>query len=202
MIERVLQGYAAAAGDLIARFEEVSPDQLYAPVADLLPSAASKIADIGAGTGRDAAWLAEQGHDVVAVEPVDELRQAGMALHKSQRIEWCNDRLPRLRDLGSRESSFDRVLLSAVWQHLDDEERCIALRTLADLTAPGGMLILSLRHGPGASSRPVYEARPKDTIRAARHAGFELIRERQAPSLQAANRAAGVRWTWLAFGLP
>lgn len=202
MIDDVRQGYAAAAGDLIARFEAVSPHQLYAPIADLLPTAPAKIADIGAGTGRDAAWLRDQGHDVVAVEPVDELRRAGRALHPSPGIEWLNDRLPHLRDLRSRKSGFDRVLLSAVWQHLDHEERRIALRTLADLTAPGGMVIMSLRHGPGASSRPVHEARPADTIEEARQAGFALIRERQAPSMQAANRAAGVGWTWLALGLP
>jgi SAM-dependent methyltransferase len=202
MVDEVLQAYAAAATDLIARFEEVSPTQLYAPVADLLPSSASRIADIGAGTGRDAAWLADKGHEVIAVEPVSELRRAGMSLHKSQRIEWLDDRLPHLRDLRGRRSRFDRVLLSAVWQHLNDDARGIAMRSLADLTAPGGMLIMSLRHGPGAPSRPVYEARPAETIETALRAGFVLIRELQGESIQAANRAAGIRWTWLAFGLP
>src|ERR1700730_11567596 len=96
MIDEVLQSYAAASADLITRFEGVSPARLYAPIADLLPSSPSRIVDIGAGTGRDAAWLADKGHDVVAVEPVDEFRRAGIALHKSQRIEWLKDRLPDL----------------------------------------------------------------------------------------------------------
>lgn len=202
MIDSVFRGYAAAAAALIPRFEKLSPAELYAPIADLLPSSPSRIADIGAGTGRDAAWLADQGHGVVAVEPVDELRQAAMALHKSQRIEWLNDRLPHLSELRGHRSRFDRVFLSAVWQHLDDDERRVAMRTLADLTARGGMLIMSLRQGPGASGRPVHEARPEDTIDAAVDAGFELIRQREADSVQSTNRAAGVRWTWLVFGLP
>lgn len=202
MFNDVLQGYAAAAADLIVRFEEVSPARLYAPIADLLPSSASRVVDIGAGTGRDAAWLADMGHEVIAVEPVNELRQAGMALHKSQRIKWLNDQLPHLHDLRRQESCFDCVLLSAVWQHLDNDERCAAIRNLADLTASGGMLIMSLRHGPGASNRRVHEVSPEDTIAAALRTGLELIRERQAESMQASNRAAGVRWTWLAFRLP
>jgi len=202
MIDDVLQGYAAALGDLIARFERVSSAQLYAPVGDLLPSTPSRIVDIGAGTGRDAGWLADKGHNLVAVEPVDGLRRAGMALHKSQRIEWLDDRLPDLCDLKSRKSRFDRVLLSAVWQHLNDAQRLVAMRSLADVTAPGGILIMSLRHGPCASSRRVYEARPEETIDLALREGFELIRRRQADSIQAANRAADVHWTWLAFGLP
>ena len=124
-----------------------------------------------------------------------------MALYKSQRITWLNDRLPDLCGLRSWKTRFDRVLLSAVWQHLDDNERCVAIRSLADLTAPGEMVIMSLRHGPGASDRRVHEVRPDNTINAAMRTGFELIRERQAESMQAANRAAGVRWTWLVLGL-
>ena len=80
-----------------ARFEAISPDDLYKPIADLLPIQSSRLLDLGAGTGRDAAWLAEKGHQVLAVEPVDELRQAGMGLHRSPKIEWISDRLPALR---------------------------------------------------------------------------------------------------------
>jgi len=202
MTEDVLQGYATAAADLVVRFEQVSSAQLYEPVADLLPSRASAIVDIGAGTGRDAAWLADKGHEVVAVEPVGELRHAGMTLHRSERIEWLNDRLPDLRDLRSRKRRFDCVLLSAVWQHLHNDERRIAMHSLGDLTARGGLLIMSLRHGPGEPSRRVYETRAEDTIDAALRTGFKLIRERRADSIQDANRTSGVHWTWLAFGMP
>jgi SAM-dependent methyltransferase len=201
MIDDVLQGYASASAELIARFEEVSPAELYAPVADLLPTRPSRIADIGAGTGRDAAWLAGKGHRVVAVEPVDEFRQAGRALHKSTGIAWLNDRLPDLCGLRTRKECFDCTILSAVWQHLDNEQRSAALRSLAALTAPGGTVIMSLRHGAGASSRRVHEARPQDTIAAALRTGFELIRERRAESMQSVNRKAGVHWTWLVFRL-
>jgi SAM-dependent methyltransferase len=200
MPEDVLHGYAAAAADLVVRFEQVSSRLLYDPVADLLPSQPSTVVDIGAGTGRDAAWLASKGHEVIAVDPVDELRHAGMALHKSQRIEWLNDRLPHLHGLRNRNRRFDRVLLSGVWQHLDKDERRVAMLSLGDLTARGGILIMSLRHGPGIPSRRVYATRAADTIKIALRTGFQLIRRRRADSIQNANRAAGVYWTWLAFG--
>ena len=200
MVDNVLQGYATASEELISRFEAISSAQLYQPVLDLLPTPPSRIADIGAGTGRDAAWLASTGHAVIAVEPVSKLRQAGMALHDSANIEWVDDRLPQLGELRLR-GRFDSVLLSAVWQHLDDHQRRCAMRSLAALTRPGGMVIMSLRHGCGASNRQVHDVSPDDTIDQALHAGFELIRKCRAESLQAINRAAGVRWTWLAFRL-
>jgi SAM-dependent methyltransferase len=186
---------------LVARYEAVSPARLFAPVVDLLPSVPSRIADIGAGTGRDAAWLATAGHEVVAVEPVAEFRRAGMALHPSPRIDWRDDRLPVLRDLIGRNDRFDCVLLTGVWHHLDAADRPAAMLTLAAVTAPGGRLVLSLRHGPGVPGRRMHPAPPEETIGAAQNAGFRLIRKCQAGSVQEANRAAGVCWTWLVFEL-
>lgn len=200
-MEDVLQGYATVGPDWITRIEAISSEQLFAPVIDLLPVSPSRIVDIGAGTGRDAAWLANKGHTVLAVEPVVGLRHAGMELHRSSKITWLDDRLPDLSLLQDGDG-FERVLLVAVWQHLNDKQRSIAMRCLVNITASGGMLIMLLRHGRGAPSRPVHQVRPEDTINTASEVGFKLMQELRAESIQAVNRIAGVHWTWLAFSLP
>jgi SAM-dependent methyltransferase len=197
-VEQVLVGYGNVADDWVETSEAIDCAKLYAPVLDLLPEPPSQIADIGAGTGRDAAWLAEQGHLVAAVEPVSRLREAGRALHPSDRIDWIDARLPDLRAL-ARERRFDLILLNGVWQHLDDPQRSLAVRRFADLSAPGGRLVMSLRHGPAAAGRPVVAIDPDVTIAQAQSVGFWLLRRRESQSLQAANRAAGVTWTWLVF---
>lgn len=199
MIEEVIAGYAAAAPGLIARYDALPVEAIFAPVADLLPAAPCRIADIGAGTGRDAAWLAGLGHRVTAVEPVAALREAGMALHPDPAIGWREDRLPDLAALAGEEGGFDLILLIAVWQHLDDAQRQIAMRRLAALMAPGAGLILYYRHGPASPGRPVHAGRIEDTMEAAAESGLRLLRRRAAQSVQAANRAAGVHWTWLVF---
>ena len=198
MSVEVLRGYSAASAELISRFEAVAPEQLYQHVIDLLPVRPCRIADIGAGTGRDAAWLAAKGHDVTAVEPVEELRNAGMELHPDQRIHWLDDRLPDLALL-PRDRPFDVVLGTAVWQHVSHHDRGPAMQSLARLTAPGGLLVLSLRHGAGARDRPVFPVRSDDVVDLARQNGFLTERSREAASIQAGNRAAGVSWTWLAL---
>jgi hypothetical protein len=63
------------------------------------------------------------GHRVVAVEPTDELRTPAMALHPSPLIEWLNDSLPDLSFLLKRGEKFDVAMLTAVWMHLDDQQR-------------------------------------------------------------------------------
>ncbi|PLR28996.1 class I SAM-dependent methyltransferase [Caulobacter zeae] len=192
-METVLAGYEADGADLVDRFEAVDAAGLYAPVADFIPRTPARIADIGAGTGRDAAWLAGLGHAVVAVEPVAALREAGRALRPG--LAWVDDRLPELSRL--RGESFDRLLLSGVWQHLDDPARAVAMPVLAGLLASGGVLIMSLRHGPGAPSRPVWPVGVGATIALAEAAGLRLVHRVEAASVQAGNRAAGVTWTWV-----
>jgi 2-polyprenyl-3-methyl-5-hydroxy-6-metoxy-1,4-benzoquinol methylase len=200
--ENAFEAYATAASHLIERFESVSATELYAPVAGLLPKQTTTIVDIGAGTGRDAAWLADQGHEVLAVEPVDALRHAGISLHANSRITWLSDHLPELSSLKTRQRHYDCLLLSAVWHHVAYDERDTAFRSLGELTVPGGTVIMSLRHGPTDPTRSLYEPRVQATIDAAQQRGFRLIRECDAPSIQSANQVAGVHWTWLAFDKP
>ena len=193
-MDDVLADYAAAATPaLIADYDALPPEQIYAAVRDLLPREPARIVDIGAGTGRDAAWFAAQGHKVLAVKPVREFREAGATLH-GDRIEWLDDRLPELAALQSH-GPFDLVLLCAVWHHLDTGSRARAMSSLAQVTAPGGRLILSLRHGPEAPG--TFPAPPEETIGLARAAGMDLIRQAESASVHAASRASGVRWTWL-----
>lgn len=197
-MQKVIDAYAVKAPSLIERFNSISSPALFAPVSDLLPSVSKQVADIGAGTGRDAAWLAHMGHTVVAVEPVKEFREAGMATYNSSLIEWIDDRLPELVET-QRRGKFDLIVMSAVWQHLHASQRAVAMRSLARLTSPGGLVIMSLRHGEGAPDRAVHPVDPDDTIRQASGEGLSVVRRVGAPSVQQINGVHGVTWTWLVF---
>jgi len=117
------EGYTESADSLIARYESVSFAEKYESVFHLMPEKTSDVLDIGAGTGADAAWFAAAGHQVLAVEPTDSLRDSAKAIHPSPLIEWVADSLPDLRKLISLGQSFDLVLLTAVWMHLVQQER-------------------------------------------------------------------------------
>jgi 2-polyprenyl-3-methyl-5-hydroxy-6-metoxy-1,4-benzoquinol methylase len=197
-MEQVIEAYAAASPKLIDRFNAVSSQDLFKPMADLLPRSPARVVDIGAGPGRDAAWLASMGHTVLVVEPVKEFRDAGMAAHSMLKIEWIDDRLPELVET-KRHGQFELIVLCAVWQHLDESQRLIAMRSLTELTIPGGLLIMSLRHGPDVPERAVYPIVPQETVGLAMREGFKLLREVEAESMQPANQLNGVHWTWLAF---
>ena len=192
-----LDGYEAAAADLVERFEAIASAEVFRPVQHLLPVSPSRVVDIGAGTGRDAAWFAGLGHTVVAVEPVEAFRRAGRERHASPRIAWVDDTLPRLERLIARGEIFDLIVLSAVWQHLRDDARKRSLARLRGLSRVGGTAILSIRNGPGAPGRPVHAASVADAVSWAGASGFRCVFAAASPSVQSENRTAGVTWTWL-----
>lgn len=193
------EGYAGDADSLIELYESVSSAKKYEPVLHLIPQKAGDALDIGAGTGVDSAWLAAAGYRVVAVEPTDRLRQAAQALHPSPLIEWVNDGLPGLRSLASRAKSFDLVILSAVWQHLDQREHEEAMPRIAAMLRADGVLLMSLRHGPAPANRRVFPVSAKETIQLAERGGLRAVLNVEAASILSINRQAGVTWTWLAF---
>lgn len=192
-----ISGYVTGAEDLIPAFEAISAPDVFAHVLDFLPRHPSRIIEIGAGTGRDAAWLASQGHSLTAVEPVEQFRKAGMLLHPSPLIHWVDDRLPLLTRMLEKGDRFDLVLLVAVWQHLTREERVVAMTSLVKLLSQCGRIIMSLRHGPGSPSRECFPAPASETVALACQSNLKVLARRSAESVQAKNRAARVTWTWL-----
>ena len=119
------------------QYESVTFADVRRPVLPLITTIPCRALDIGAGTGRDAAALAAMGHQVVAVEPVVAFRDRAARLHPSTRIEWVDDSLSDLAKLSGK-GHFDLVLLTAVWMHLDPEQRQRGMTRVSGLLRGGG----------------------------------------------------------------
>ena len=194
------EGYADEAEELVKQYERISFTEVHRQVIHLIPTAPSRILDIGAGTGRDAAGFAAMGHRVIAVEPTAELRLRAKALHPSRRIEWLDDSLPDLIHLHQRGETFDVVMLTAVWMHLDQQQRRRAMPRVAGLVRVGGLMILSLRHGPVPPGRRMFEVTAAETMSLAQPHGLEVILKYDHQD--ALLGRPGVTWTRLAFARP
>lgn len=196
------EGYAEEARSLLQNWREIPFVELHRPILHLIPRGPARILDIGSGAGGDAAALAELGHAVVAVEPTDALRIPAMAMHTSSRIEWLDDSLPDLTILCARKETYDVVMLTAVWMHLDAQQRAQAMPRVASLMCKGGVLIMSLRHGPVPPGRRMFEVSAQETIDLAALHELQPILNLGTQSIQQANRRSGVSWTRLAFEKP
>ena len=166
------ENYAEEAPELLKRYESISFADQHRSVIHLIPTVPGRVLDIGAGTGRDAAGFAGLGHSVLAVEPTAELRRGAMLLHPSPMIEWVDDSLPDLAAVRARGETFDAVMLTAVWMHLDELQRRRAMPNVAALVGNGGVMIMSLRHGPVPSGRRMFEVSVEETIALAQPLGL------------------------------
>lgn len=109
--------------------------------------------DIGAGSGRDAAWLAAKGWNVVAVEPAAGLSRLGGSITRGQAVCWLDDSLPELASVVSRSdispddsAGFGFILVSAVWMHLTPVQQAQSLLRLKQLAAPGAVIVITWRN--------------------------------------------------------
>ena len=156
-----------------------------------------RILDVGAGSGRDASWLASLGHSVTAVEPSAGMRRIGQAQHPTDLINWRDDALPELKRLESEE--FDLIVASAVWMHLAHEDRRPALRRMSSLLAEDGQLYLTLRIGPANENRGIFDVTLEDTKIVAEQAGMAIeVLSEQADLLGRSD----VRWVSVAVKAP
>jgi SAM-dependent methyltransferase len=191
--------YDDEAQALALLYERLRFEDVHGWLLDLLPERPGLVLDVGAGSGRDAAWFAAAGHEVVAVEPSSGMRAQGRRLHPQPRIRWIDDALPSLNATLRLGLSFDLILLSAVWMHVRPEERRRAFRKLITLLKPGGLLAISLRLGAPEARRAMYPVSLEEVEGLARAHGALVVRSGQAEDRLGRN---AIRWAHVALRLP
>ena len=174
--------YDAHARELSARYNSADPEQVHAGWKHLLPQQAGLALDVGAGSGRDARWLAERGWEVIAAEPSKLMEQAQKYSHKAahKAITWLDDKLPKLSKVRSLNCRFKLILLSGVWMHLPAAQRETAMRVLSELLAAGGLLVISYRDKPDAAVREqpgFYEVSAEELRHLGRQRALTLLHE-------------------------
>ena len=191
--------YDAHAEQLADRYETVPSERIHDWLRDLLPSKRATVLDVGAGTGRDAAWLASEGHDVVAVEPSSGMRAAARKRYTDRPIQWLTDSLPGLDRTFKSGLSFDVILLSAVWMHVAPSDRARAFRKLITLLKPGGLLAITVRSGPAEPERGCHPVSADEVRTLARNHGAFVEHERLSDDQLGRPH---VQWTHFAIRLP
>lgn len=191
--------YTANAEKVFPRYESVAAEDVHSWLNGMLPKAPALILDVGAGSGRDAAWLARKGHEIVAVEPSDIMREMAQRHHPSPSIQWLSDHLPSLDNVFRLGLAFDLILLSAVWMHIPPGDRARAFRKLITLLKPGGSIAITLRRGPAEAERGMFEVSLAE---------IELFCRANGAFVQKADQAADklkradVTWTQVIVQLP
>ena len=197
----VISVYDQCADVLAEQYEAVSSEAMLMQVLSTIarPADGRLALDIGAGTGRDAAWLTGLGYQVVAAEPAAGMRRVAAERHGDAGIRWIDDVLPGLERTHALGISFDLVLLSAVWQHVAPGDRARAFRKISTLMKPGGTLVMTLRNGPSSLGMEMHPTSTTEVEGLARSYGLEVLRV--ASSADEGGRPE-VTWDVIAMRMP
>jgi SAM-dependent methyltransferase len=178
--------YDVHAQQLTEQYESLEAHAVHQWLMDLLPTGAnSRALDVGAGSGRDAAWLVSRGFEVWAVEPSEVMRREAQLRHAEEAITWLDDHLPALEHTrmaaSTQDISFNFILMSAVWMHLAPPLRATAFKNLIGLLAAGGILAVTLRCGPAPAEREMYEVTEEEIRQLSVECGATVLRCLSAP---------------------
>ena len=196
---KAISWYNKNAAEVAGSYEVADTEKVHEWFFDHLPKRPLMILDVGAGSGRDAAYFSSLGHDVVAVEPSEGMRAEAMKKHSSPRIQWIDDKMPALSEVTRLGLFFDFILLSAVWMHLPIPERPHAFRKLIHLLKPGGFMAITLRIGDLDQEREFYAVSVEELEKLARDHGAYVAK------VVHANDALGrtsVQWIQVVIKLP
>jgi SAM-dependent methyltransferase len=123
---------ARSFGAVADTYERARPSYPDAAVDWLLPAGARTVLDLGAGTGKLTRSLAARGLEVVAVEPIAEMRASlAASLPEVRVLEGTAEAIPLPDD------SVDAITVAQAWHWVDPEK---ATLEAARVLRPGGTL--------------------------------------------------------------
>ncbi len=188
--------YEDRAAALLCSYEQVTFEAVHRDLVPLLPSTPGVALDVGAGSGRDSAWLAQNGWHVVAVEPSPALLAGARRLHRARGINWLGDSLPHLKRVRTLGMRFDLILLSAVWMHVPPSEHATAFKAIMSLLANRGLVNITFRMEDTLGGRGFFHTNVGELKRLARHSDLCLASETESGD---ALGRADVLWQSLIF---
>jgi SAM-dependent methyltransferase len=119
--------------------DQPAPVDLHAVVKEFFRP--GRTADIGCGSGRDTAWLNENGYPAIGYDASPGLLAEARSRHPG--IEFHESTLPELLELA--DGSFENVLCETVIMHLAPSDIPASINRMLAILEPGGTLYLSWR---------------------------------------------------------
>lgn len=182
MDDATLNAYDRDANGFASDWEaQPTPSDLHAAVRKFFIAGGST-ADVGCGSGRDAAWLDANGYPAMGFDASEGLLSEARKRHPQ--LQFATAVLPGLD--GIAEGSFANVLCETVIMHLEPEAITPAVERLRSILVSGGILYLSWRVTEGADRRDEHGRlyatfEPERVLRAL--TGTEVLLDEQVGSV-------------------
>jgi SAM-dependent methyltransferase len=105
--------------------------------------------DLGCGSGRDSAWLADQGYTVRGADPSTGMLKEATTAYSALTIEFYEDSLPELAN--THDDFYDNIFCNAVFMHIRQDDLYKSAKNLALKLKDNGTVVLSYRTSNSAT---------------------------------------------------
>jgi cyclopropane fatty-acyl-phospholipid synthase-like methyltransferase len=139
--DTTIKYYTTHVKDLVRRYESADVKDLHTLLTDSFPPGA-RLLELGCGSGRDAAFMLENGFDVTASDGVQEMIDAAAACHPALAGRLCRICLPR--DLTPALGPFDGIYAVATLMHLTRPDIQEVFARVRRMLVPDGRLFFSV----------------------------------------------------------
>ena len=133
----------ADAGTAVVPWADLVPNPHLLEWLDAHPLPPGRALDVGTGLGDNAEELARRGWEVVAFDIAGSAIEGARKRFPASRVQYTTANL--LEPPAAWRGAFDLVAETYTLQVLPPRERALAARVLAELTAPGGTLLVIAR---------------------------------------------------------
>lgn len=148
MDQRTREAYHANATNLCQRHRRAVPTNLYRLILQHFHQG-QPTADIGCGSGRDVAWLVQQGFPAIGYDASPAmLREARNAY---PHIDVREDCLPQLASIP--DTAYVNILCNATLMHVPRASLPASVQHVARITQAGGRMLISYRRSTAATER-------------------------------------------------
>lgn len=186
MDEKTLAAYESNPSDFAARWDAQPPTADVHPLVSEFFAKGEPTADIGCGSGREAAWLDGNGYPTIGYEAAAGL--IGQARRRYPHITFECAVLPELAGLAT--NSFGNVFCETVIMHLQVQAVSVGVQRLLQILKPAGTLYVSWRVTRGEDRRDdrgrLYAAFDATLVRQAL-AGADLLYDEEMVSASSSN---------------
>jgi SAM-dependent methyltransferase len=188
-----------------AKYESADMSHLDHLLLRHLPEQGARVLELGCGSGREAAFLLQSGHDVRGIDASEGMIEEALRRHPELADRLSCAAVPLPEDTPLLDESFDAVISIALLMHVPDSDLFETVLQLKRVLKPAGVAFVSVSSGrPGVNTDSrglggrLFRERPPEELQLLfERLGFRLAARYQTPD--ALQR--GMLWHSLVFQL-
>ena len=138
--------YNAKSTQLIERYNNAKMFSLHQLLVKYI-SPKSKVLDIGFGSGRDLQFLYDNGCDIWGIDPAKKFVENAKIRFPEIKDHFFEEKVPFQKKTLGKKLQFDAVILIAVWMHLRLDQYAGAVDSIANVSKPGCVVVISYSEG-------------------------------------------------------